>query len=230
MATSKYIDTLTKNEDPVRWLQRFDAVAAWQGWTGDGLKNAFLALIGSDGYNLLADAVIPDKPVDKTFEELTALLTTQSRPKKLAIAARFDFSRLKQESDDSVLTYIRKLRNAAEDCKFGGQLEDRLRDQLVFGVKSADALRKMLTEKLDVLTLKKATEIALAHEAVQENHQSWKGNQSVSSSDVCRVKTDQTAKQQHYSKSKKQPWKAPSQSSTCKCCGKANHQKKRLQI
>ena len=105
MVMSNFIEALTKAEDPARWLQRFKAVATWQGWTGDGRKNAFLAMIGADGYNVLADAVIPDKPVDKTFDELATILTAQSQPKKLAIAARLDFSRLQQESSDSVLTW-----------------------------------------------------------------------------------------------------------------------------
>ena len=223
MATSSLIEPLKKDEDPERWLQRFKAVAAWQNWTGDDKRNAFLALIGADGYNLLADAVIPHTPADNTFDELTQLLTAQIQPKKLAIAARFDFSRLKQESDESVLKYIRKLRCAAEDCQFGTQLEDRLRDQLVFGIRSTEALQKMLTEKLDVLTLKKATEIALAHEAVQENQQSWKGSLSGATADVCRVKMDHIAKR-NYSKTKGK--KQQRQSSMCKCCGKPNHQKK----
>ena len=170
-------------------------MAKWQGWKDDSLQSAFLALIGHDGYNIFADTVAPKQPVEQTYKELTDMLLSQLQPQKLATAAHYDFSHLKQESADSVLTYVRKLRTAAENCQFGAQLEDTLRDQLVFGIRSAEALRKMLTEKLEVLTLKKATEIALAHETVEENHQSWTGHQGESA--VCHFRKNPIAKQKH---------------------------------
>ena len=51
---------------------------------------------------------------------------------------------------------LRKLRSTAEDCQFGQQLEEHIGDQLIFGLSSQEALKKMLTENISDLTLKRA--------------------------------------------------------------------------
>ena len=189
MATSLIIEPLTKGQDPERWLQRFKAIAKWQGLVDDKLKYSFLASIGPEVYDLLADAVLPKEPSDFKFDDLCAHVRSQLQPKKLPIAARYDFCRLKQEEGDTVKVFVRKLRNAAEDCQFDSQLEDRLRDQLVFGIRNREARCKMLTEDLKTLTLDKAIQLAVAHEAVQSNQSRWREQ---SSSELCRIKVDRS--------------------------------------
>ena len=213
MATSLLIEPLTKGKDPERWLQRFEAVAKWQGLVDDKLKYAFLASIGAEVYDLLADAVLPKEPSDFKFEELCIQVKTQLQPKKLPIAARYDFCRLKQEEGDTVKVFVRKLRNAAEDCQFGTQLEDRLRDQLVFGISNKEARCKMLTEDLTSLTLDKAIQLAIAHEAVQTNQLRWNERPSV---EVCRIKAGRARIQEQ----------STNRTASCKCCGRKNHEKK----
>ena len=199
MAMSNYIEQLNKTDDPARWLQRFEAVAKWQGWKDDSLRSAFLALINHDGYNIqyLQMRLLRNNQLNGHIKNLPICCCLSYSHKNWPwLHAIYYFSHLKQKSADSVLTYIRKIRNAAENCQFGAQLEDRLRDRLVFGIRSAEALQKMLTEKLEVLTLKKATEIALAHETIQENPQSWTGYQGESSA-VCHFRKNPIAKQKH---------------------------------
>ena len=99
MATSLSIEPLMKGKDPERWLQRFEAVAKWQGLVDDKLKYAFLASIGAEVYDLLADAVLPKEPSDFKFEELCIHVKTQLQPKKLPIAARYDFCRLSKRRE-----------------------------------------------------------------------------------------------------------------------------------
>ena len=212
MATSNgfsTIEPLSKGQDPLRWLQRFDAYAGWHEFTNDKKKLALLALMGSEMYGLLADAVLPDIPANKTFDELTLLLKAQLQPRRLAIAERYEFNKTRQSSSESVSDFVRKLRYAAINCEFGTQLEDRLRDQLVFGIGSRDALKKMLILKLSDLTLKKAIDIALADEAVAG--QSW--------STPCTLDED-TADVRKITDGRL----------TCFCCGKPGHSKPRCRF
>ena len=113
--------------------------------------------------DLIADAVLPALPADKSFDELEKLLVEQVQPRKLAIAARYEFNQLKQGSD-SLANFIQKLRNAAEDCSFSAQLEDRIHDQFVFSIANIHALKAMLIMKIEHLTLEKAINVAVSQE------------------------------------------------------------------
>ena len=149
---------------------------------------------------------------DKTYEELTKLLTRELEPTKLPIAARYEFCQLKQGSDD-VATYVRKLRAAAEECDFKSTLDERLRDQLVFGLKNKDAVQKLLTEDISKLGLDRATKIATANEAVHRSQIRMSSDVSDISFVSRRKKTLPTATLRSQGQDK------------CTCCGKSNHVK-----
>ena len=74
---AQMLEPLKCGEDAPRWLQCLKAVAQCQEWTGDKKKNAFLAYIGAEIYNLLADAVLPALLADKSFDKLEKLLVEQ---------------------------------------------------------------------------------------------------------------------------------------------------------
>ena len=192
------IEPLVRGDDCDRWLQRFTAAAAWHELRDARLKNAFLASVGPEAFASLADACLPAKLADMSFAQLEELLRHQFQPKKLAIAARFDFSRLHQESD-YVAAFVRRLRKSAIDCEFGDQTDDHIRDQFVFGLANKDALRKMLTLTLTELTLTKAISIAESFEAVQDNQSRWMEH-SAGTSMIHRISN-----------------------ATCYCCGKRGH-------
>lgn len=224
------LEPLKRGDDPTRWILQFDAVAAWQELTDEGkAKNALLALMGTEAFNMVADAIVPDKPGEKSLKELKEILLEQFQPRRLPIAARYEFSKLRQGGDD-VHTYVRKLRASAEDCEFAAELDSRLRDQFVFGITNQDALKKMLTEKLADLTLKKAIEIATAYEAVRASQKNWQPE----TGSICRVqapKKPQTGEQSGprsarpwQPKSDANKWRFPNKE-TCQCCGKRGHQK-----
>ena len=77
MATSNVVATIepvSKSTNFDRWVQRFEAVKMLQEWTTEKAKHAFLAYIGQEAFNLLADAAVPKKPADFEFNELVDLL------------------------------------------------------------------------------------------------------------------------------------------------------------
>ncbi len=90
-------------------------------------KYALLASLGPEAYDLIADAIVPAKTSDKSYEELVSIIKKQLQPRRLPIAARYEFYQLRQGNDE-VSTFLRKLRSASDECIFGNQLEDRLRD------------------------------------------------------------------------------------------------------
>ena len=82
------VDPLEEGEDPLRWIQRFEICAKLNDWKDNKKRDAFLALVGKRVFNLLADATLPDKVEEKSFESLSKLLTQELKGQKSVIASR----------------------------------------------------------------------------------------------------------------------------------------------
>ena len=84
------------------------------------------------------------------------------------LAGRSDFTSIRQKEAQSVEEFAAALRAAAIHCKFGAELDIRLRDQFVIGLKT-DAIRKRLMEKDDITfadALKQASDLErIAHDS-----------------------------------------------------------------
>jgi len=114
-------------------------------------------------------------PNDKTFAQLIEVLKNHYNPKPLEIIQRFYFNSRVRKPGKSIATYLAELQALAEHCHFEASLEDMLRDRLVVGINDPILQQRLLSEPQ--LSLKKATDIALAHEtavkdskAIQESN------------------------------------------------------------
>ena len=63
-------------------------------------------MIGSTMYALLSNLVSPDKPKDKSFENLATVLQCHFDPKPLVIAERFHFHRHNRTPGENVSNYV----------------------------------------------------------------------------------------------------------------------------
>ena len=164
----------------------------------------FLSLVGGATYGLLRNLCSPAKPQDKSYTELTSLLTQHYEPEPLIIAERFHFHRRDQAADESISVYIAELRRQATTCKFDEAfLDESLRDRFVCGLKSEAIQRRLLSE--EKLLLKKAVETALAMESAEKNTKSLKP--SLDSAGIQKLYRDR-----HNAKS-----------SPCYRCGRKDH-------
>ena len=82
----------------------------------------FLSLIGSETYGHLRTLCSMAKPQDKSYRELTTLLTGHFEPEPLVIAERFHFHRRSQAAGESVADFVAELRRLAGTCKFRADL------------------------------------------------------------------------------------------------------------
>ena len=101
---------------------------------------------------------------DKSFEDLSDLLTKHYDPAPIVIAERFYFYRCNQKSGESIADYLACLQRKASRCKFGNFLSEALRDRLVCGMASENTQKVLLTKAN--LTLEQAVEISQGMEAV----------------------------------------------------------------
>ena len=85
-------------------------------------------------------------------------------PRPSEIMQQFHFISRVHKWGESVANYLAELRALAQYCNFGGMFEDMSHDRLVIGINDLVLQRCLLAEsRLTLKTLKKATEIALAH-------------------------------------------------------------------
>ena len=122
-----------------------------------------LTLVGPKAYKLLKNLVAPAKPSEKSYEDLTKVLTGHFSPKKNIIRERFIFNRRDQGPDESINQYLAVLKQLASTCEYKDHLEDQLRDRLVCGIRSEGIQKRLLAE--DKITLAKAVEICLSMES-----------------------------------------------------------------
>ena len=77
---------------------------------------------------------MPAEPSTKTYAEIVTFLNDHLSPKPLVIAERFRFHKRGQKEGETITVYVEELRKLTEHCKFGGTLNDALRDRLVCGI------------------------------------------------------------------------------------------------
>ena len=108
------------------------------------------------------------KPTEKTYEELVAVMKAHHCPNPSVIVQRFRFHNRFRHPGESISAYIAELRALSEYCNFT-ELEDMLRDRLVCGMNDEAIQRKLLAEP--ELTYARATEIAISMETALKNSQ-----------------------------------------------------------
>ena len=109
----------------------------------------------------------PTKPDEKSYEELVEALEKHYNPTPSEIVQRYKFNSCFRKESESITTYLSELCLIAQYCNFHDNLDDMLRDHLVCSVGNKSIQKCLLAEVK--LTLKKATEIALAMETEEKN-------------------------------------------------------------
>ena len=133
----------------------------------DKKKAILLSSVGGQTYSLMRNLVSPDKPGDKSFDELVALLKEHYNPKPSEIVQRFKFYSRDRKPEETVLDYVVVLRKLAQDCNYGDKLKEMLRDRLVCGI-ADDRMQRRLLSETD-LTFDKALKIAQAIETANKD-------------------------------------------------------------
>ena len=137
--------------------------------TDDDKKRAiFLSVCGRSTYHLVRNLSAPDKPSDKSFTDLCALLAGHYSPTPSAIVQRFKFHTRVRHPGESIATFVSELRKLSEHCDFGNQLDTMIRDRLVCGVADERIQRKLLAEP-STMTLKQASTIVIGMETASRN-------------------------------------------------------------
>ena len=100
------------------------------------------------------------------YEIALKLLDAYFAPKANVPYERHVFRQMKQRDSETVDQFIVRLRHQAENCSFGDDFNEQIRDQVIDKCKSS-ALRKKLLEKGQDLKLEDVQQMARAMEVVE---------------------------------------------------------------
>jgi hypothetical protein len=182
--------------------------------------HALISMIGIQGYGVLANACKPDSPADKTMDELIQLLKNHYVQTKVEIAETFKFHQVMQRKDETVASFVGRLRSTASTCNYGNYLNRALRDQFVVGLYDSEDQKQLLSKTRE---LDECVKLATAGEAARSHlaklNQAKKGGDQ---SDLNAMSANRGTR----AKPKENPTNS-SNSKTYKCysCGKTNHKR-----
>ncbi|KAL5486601.1 hypothetical protein EMCRGX_G019103 [Ephydatia muelleri] len=147
-----------------------------QYFIANGISNAdrkraiLLSVCGPATFKLIRSLIAPDKPSDKSFEQIVKAVSDHLCPKPSSILQRFYisyFNSCVQKESESIAQFVAELRRLAVHCEFEGTLEIMLRDRLVCGVRDPQLQKRLLAERQ--LTFSKALELAQAFESAESS-------------------------------------------------------------
>lgn len=145
------------------WIEQFDIFCSLNKVTGERKVLLFLFSVGTEAYNAIRELVLPDSPAKQSFEELKKVLVNHIQPPPNFLMERFKFRDRKQLSNETINQYVEVLKKMSEFCQFESELENYLRDQLIWGVQSSEIKRRLLADG-GKLSFNKCVEIATTME------------------------------------------------------------------
>ena len=163
------------NESITQYLERVELFFEANGIAAERRKAVFLSVIGRDTYSLLSNLLAPTKPAEMPLNDLMETLRKYFEPKKVVMAARYQFHQRQQQPGESVATYLAELRKMAVPCEFGATLGEALRDRLVCGLGNEAHQKRLLSEP--DLTLDKALVLAQSLETADVNAKTLRGHE-----------------------------------------------------
>ena len=103
-----------------QYIERLNHFFVANGITdADKKKSAFLAGVGPATYALARNLVAPEKPGDKSYDDLVALLMTHFNPTPSETVQRFKFHSRFRKSGETVATFVSELSSLEKFCNLG---------------------------------------------------------------------------------------------------------------
>ena len=95
--------------------------------TSDANKKAILlSTCGPSTYSTIRSLAVPDKPIALDYSALLKLTKKHYNPKLSVIMQRYKFNARNQKANESISTYVAKLRKLTKFCEFGESIKDML--------------------------------------------------------------------------------------------------------
>lgn len=182
----------------------------------------FFSQVGLKTYSVLKNLSAPLSPKDVPLATNIKTLNNYFRPAPKALAERYRFMGRKQKPGESVTQFIAELRTLARYCAFK-DLDERLRDQFLFGLASEQAQKTLFTKKDDI-ALKEVISHAIAQETAEASTSLIRRPESNQHHDASSVnKASRNFQKKGKSQQQQHEKGGGSKSNCCPNCGSKKH-------
>ena len=130
-------------------------------------RSTLLTVAGPEVYSLACNLVAPDKPGNKSYDDLVALIKKHYSPTPSIIVQWYKFHTRIRNQGESIPNFVANLCNIAKHCEFNNALDNMLHDRLVCGVNEPKIQKRLLAEPK--LTLTSAFDLAQALETASKD-------------------------------------------------------------
>ena len=113
----------------------FELVSGLKSQSGEYRVATFITCIGPDALEVY-NTLLFETPADaQDIQKVLGLMEEHFIGETNMIHERYNFQRRQQEDNEAIDQYVTALRTLARTCSFGTNADERLRDQIVYGVK-----------------------------------------------------------------------------------------------
>ncbi|XP_077530460.1 uncharacterized protein LOC144142676 [Haemaphysalis longicornis] len=176
------------------FLERFETYAEANDVTGDQKRAVFLTALPAEVYPTLQALLFPKTHRQASFEEVSSALKTFYSPRGSVVSARYRFNKRKQHPSETITDFIIAMREIAAHCKFGGFLQDALRDRLIVGLRNKSIRDRLLVMPDEEASWEKACHIAKEMEAVGVQPLSSPARTSTTTANIAAPQSDTSVK------------------------------------
>lgn len=124
-----------EGEDFIVFKERFENHIKLCGAHEESKIEMMLAALNTDVYKTLKKLCIPDRPQNKTYRELMAILQSNFSPKAV-FQDRYEFYNAFQLKNESVNDWFIRVKELAAKCVFGSKLRFIVKDRFVCGLRA----------------------------------------------------------------------------------------------
>ena len=160
-------ETVTSYEERLKLYLVANNIAANDA-NAERRKAIFLSEVGKEIFQVLSDLFSPDKPADKTLEELLKKMKDHDKPVPNEMTESFKFWTRVQAEDETATDYSLAIKKLTVHANFP-DFNRWLRDRFVTGLNQKYASVQENLSNTTGLTFEKAVEVAVNMTMVKEN-------------------------------------------------------------
>ena len=108
-------------------------------------KNYILASIGAVGFKFLRSYCSPNEPSTQTFDQLITVLRNNLALETNAISEQYQYSMLRQETGESLSSYLSRVKHGASTCDFEAKYDQMVRNQFIYGLRDSKIRTSLLS-------------------------------------------------------------------------------------
>lgn len=147
------------------FLDRLEQYFEFYSMSDENKRGMVISGLSEDTYAPLRDACYPQKPGEKSYQELADILMKQyTNQTSTKTSDRCNFYSAKQGDNESVSDWFKRIQKLALKCKLGSAFGNILVLQFITGLQSLEIVNRLCQEDESQLDMRKALQISLAED------------------------------------------------------------------